>query len=355
MNYRHGVDKSTLGRICQTAYEDLLAALNKHCRTNLSLRVKRAVNEFEQAEVEGARCVLSNALEVGPDDTVVIVSDETSMSAASCILQVAMYEVGANSSIHLVSTEEQRLSGESLPSALKEGIDDASAVIVLGSSAAWGTAFRFALFRYAISDGKTRIATLPGATTKSLQFSGGVWSAVAARTQRVSAIIARAAKSTLVTTDGQNNFSLVFDLGHYRPREFSGKVAPGSWGNVPAGESFVLPNRGTCKGKVAINGSLPNYEVVAALSKLIFDGDDEIAPNATMVAEIGVGLNQNITSLNGVPFLDQKALGVVHIGLGADIQFGGPTYSTVHIDLITRPVRLSFDDKIVIMNGKYIA
>jgi len=72
------------------------------------------------------------------------------------------------------------------------------------------------------------------------------------------------------------------------------------------------------------------------------------------LAEIGVGTNHTIDCLSGAALLDEKMVGMVHIGLGDSTVLGGSIMSSQHIDLVTRASRfdLIVGEVPLIVNGR---
>lgn len=72
--------------------------------------------------------------------------------------------------------------------------------------------------------------------------------------------------------------------------------------------------------------------------------------NATNIAEFGIGLNPECL-LNGDFEEEKKARGTVHVAIGANVSYGGTTYSPVHMDMVIYKPTVKIDGKLIVENG----
>ncbi|MCH4889020.1 leucyl aminopeptidase [Acidaminobacter sp. JC074] len=138
------------------------------------------------------------------------------------------------------------------------------------------------------------------------------------------------------------------------------------------GEVSLGPVEGTMNGVLVIDGPLCYYGLPQKPIKLkirngrvseILDGDPRIikeleslfatVENSDNIAEIGIGLNP--TSLfNGDFEEEKKARGTVHLALGNGIYYGQTIDSQVHIDVVLYSPTVTFDDQLIVKDGKVI-
>ena len=157
-------------------------------------------------------------------------------------------------------------------------------------------------------------------------------------------------------------YELRLDLEDWtnEPLMSPGIIKPGSWGNVPPGETFCCPEPASIQGQVCINGSIPRHnldgkEIILTFDegKLIewsethrsslsefFDNQANEANrfgdrNWATFAELGIGLNPAISCLTGNGLFDEKAAHTIHIALGDNTIFGHTVKSRIHADLVT--------------------
>jgi len=149
---------------------------------------------------------------------------------------------------------------------------------------------------------------------------------------------------------------------------------PESWGNLPAGEAFVIPLEGTGEGQLVIlAGWYPELyeemvltfkkglvvdlqgggEVGKDFSKLLnLKNNDELFCSRRNLAELGIGTNPNARRPDNV-LEAEKIKGTVHIAIGDNIHMGGKVESDLHEDFIQPQVDLYLDGTPVILQGKW--
>jgi hypothetical protein len=204
--------------------------------------------------------------------------------------------------------------------------------------------------------------------------------------QRCSAV-ARAignAQEAVVETEGPESerYILSIKLGGWdnEPIISSGLISPGSWGNVPGGETFCCPRPDDVNGDICINGSVPGFrlgpgeDVVLNFrqGKLISWKGNPSSPaieffsreqreaerrsdeNWNTFAELGIGLNSAVTLLNGNSLFDEKAAGTIHVAIGDNSAFGHDIISRVHHDLVTTSPTLTLGGKTLMSRGELL-
>ena len=365
-----------------TPYAAVLRAIDKHCGTTLSSQEAppHSALAFSADQLAGARELLTRTLGAGAGDRILLVCDETSTAAASCISHVAVSELSSICEVRRIALPKGAETAARILASVGGDIQRATSVVLLGAAAAPGTAFRMSVLDAAIQVRNVRTVFMPGVTVGGLSRLAGSWPVVAERAKQLAGVIRASRVGELTTQSDAGVHLLRFELGEHVPVAADGLASPSSWLNLPAGEAYVIPNHGTTEGEIAIAASMPGYvfqkgksvvltfrrgkvrppieghrEARRTLERLLFaEGDRVRSPNCTTVAEVGVGTNHTIRSLTGAPFLDEKRLGVVHVGLGSNTSLGGPTRSRQHIDLMTTAKVLTFDGVRVVVNGRYM-
>jgi leucyl aminopeptidase (aminopeptidase T) len=79
-----------------------------------------------------------------------------------------------------------------------------------------------------------------------------------------------------------------------------------------------------------------------------FPGDKDI------IAEFGIGLNENIKELIGCTIIDEKCAGTAHIAIGMNDMFGGKNSSQLHLDFIFKPVKIEVDGELLMEGSKIL-
>jgi leucyl aminopeptidase (aminopeptidase T) len=150
--------------------------------------------------------------------------------------------------------------------------------------------------------------------------------------------------------------------------------APELWGNLPAGEAYVIPLEGTGEGQLVIlagwypelyeemvltfkNGSVVDLQgggqIGKEFSKLLdLESNDELFRSRRNLAELGIGTNPNAHRPDNV-LEGEKIKGSVHIAIGDNIHMGGKVESDLHEDFVQPQADLYLDGVPVILQGKW--
>jgi leucyl aminopeptidase (aminopeptidase T) len=143
---------------------------------------------------------------------------------------------------------------------------------------------------------------------------------------------------------------------------------PGDFSNLPAGEAFVAPAKGSAEGILVVDGSMAGVGIVKKLIKITMKNGEAVkiegskkleaimekyGRDARNVAELGVGTNDKVR-LSGNVLEDEKVLGTVHVALGDNSTFGGTVSVPVHLDGIIREPVLTVDGKVIVKDGKLV-
>lgn len=229
-----------------------------------------------------------------------------------------------------------------------------------------------------------RIASMPGVDYEGLKMCSGDLKEIEVRSKKVLGVLSRSKSVTIRTPrpDSADEDELIIPIGLFNPTISTGKIHPKTWGNYPSGETFVVPNEGAAWGWVTVRGSFPLYplnqdewvrfhiqkgqlvfssiqassdKIEAEFSALFFhQAGKPKCLNANSLAELGIGTNQDIDRLTGMPIFDEKVLGTIHIALGRNKQFDGPLESCLHHDIVCTDVSAVIGDTVVIQDGKFV-
>ena len=177
------------------------------------------------------------------------------------------------------------------------------------------------------------------------------WHALAGRTVRVATAL-RDAEWVHVTAPNGTNMH-VCKRGRAVSVDDGLLTAPGSCGNLPAGEAYFAPLEGESSGTLVLEWG-PSGRLGTALHLTIENGvvvrirgDDphrhELEQkfhehvNCRNLAELGIGTNDKATRPDNV-LEAEKILGTIHFALGDNTAFGGATAAPYHLDyLVYRP------------------
>ena len=124
---------------------------------------------------------------------------------------------------------------------------------------------------------------------------------------------------------------------------------PGSFGNLPAGESFFAPIEGTSNGRLVLEWA-PTHELGSPIILTVTNGyvediigDDPYADYLRTklnerqenrnIAEMGIGTNDRAKRPNNI-LESEKILGTIHIAFGDNSSFGGVIMTPFHQDYV---------------------
>jgi leucyl aminopeptidase (aminopeptidase T) len=214
----------------------------------------------------------------------------------------------------------------------------------------------------------SRVATMPGITEECMiRTLKADYSQIAERTYKVSEILHNGKIARLETALGTD---LTMSIEGIEPISSTGLIdVPGKGGNLPSGESFLMPAENTSNGVAYIDGSLAGIGKIESepLQVVIKDGYaveilggpeaekllkqlDSLGKPARNIAELGVGTNHE-ARVTGMILEDEKVMGTVHIAFGNNISMGGTCDVGIHIDGVILKPTLYIDDIKLLENG----
>ncbi len=137
-------------------------------------------------------------------------------------------------------------------------------------------------------------------------------------------------------------------------------------GDIPCGEVYIAPIEESAEGEILIPQVILEGEkftsvllefkagkLVNCSTKKVMEYIKEFPGDNDILAEFGIGLNENIQELIGCPAIDEKCKGTAHIAIGMNDMFGGKNSSQLHMDFIFTPVKIEVDGKLL-MSGSHI-
>jgi aminopeptidase len=139
--------------------------------------------------------------------------------------------------------------------------------------------------------------------------------------------------------------------------------------NLPAGEVCLAPLEDSADGRVVFDLNfwhgrwLEDLEVVfaggvahgvrAARGLGLFNETLASATGAgSVIGELGIGLNHEVTRPCGNMLLDEKILGSIHLAVGDNRSFGGVNESSLHWDLLVMDPTVTVDGAALLVDGK---
>jgi len=203
-------------------------------------------------------------------------------------------------------------------------------------------------FRHLVNMAGGRFASLPHFDPEMFHSSMAVdWRALAERTARLAAEVNRAEGLTLSTPNGTR---LSFSMAGRRAEGDDGLlIAPGSFGNLPAGEVYLAPLEGSAEGELVLEYA-PTRRLESPLRLLVRGGEvveivgddpyrhwleEKFAASRKNrnIAELGIGTNDRASRPDNI-LEAEKILGTVHVALGDNSGFGGTVSTPFHEDYV---------------------
>jgi leucyl aminopeptidase (aminopeptidase T) len=203
-------------------------------------------------------------------------------------------------------------------------------------------------FRALATAAGARFASLPHFDPEMLFTSMRVdWQALAARTALLADKINSAVEISVTTPNGTQ---MLFGKKGRRAEGDDGLLtAPGSFGNLPAGEVYLAPLEGTSTGVMVIEYA-PTRKLASPLKLIVKDGnvttiegdepyrehlENKFAEGEKNrnIAELGIGTNDRATRPDNI-LEAEKILGTIHIALGDNSGFGGTVQTPFHEDYV---------------------
>lgn len=203
-------------------------------------------------------------------------------------------------------------------------------------------------FRRFVNETGGRFASLPHFEPEMFFTSMQVdWEALADRTKRLAELVNRAVGLRIETSNGTR---LEFSKeGRVAAGDDGILTAPGSFGNLPAGEVYLAPLEGTSEGVIVIEYA-PTRKLATPLSLIVQKGNvveiigdepyrdclqQKFAESALNrnIAELGIGTNDRAARPDNV-LEAEKIMGTIHIALGDNSGFGGTITTPYHEDFV---------------------
>ena len=310
-----------------------------------------------------AHTALTTCMNLKKDETLLVVCDDNKQKIGK-----SLYEVGQKLAREtlMVTMPPAEVNGQEPPDSIAELMAKFDVVICPTTKSLTHTDAR----RNACKTG-TRVATMPGIEERIMERAlQADYNLIAKRTNKVTEILDKGSEAHISTPLGTD---LTLPINGIRAISSTGLIREkGQGGNLPSGESFLMPEEGKSNGVLYIDAS------VATVGKIIsqpikvtiqngfavqFEGAAEAAKLKSIlsrfgsagmaVAELGIGTNHEAT-ISGLILEDEKVLGTIHVAFGNNVGMGGSNNVGVHIDgVVTKPT-VYIDDVLLMDDGKLL-
>jgi len=294
-------------------------------------------------------------------EKLLIITDQNKLSISWALFDAAL-EIGAD--VQLVRIPVAQTHGSEPPEPLPDYMRKFDAIIAPTSKSITHTKAR----RLACESG-VRIATMPDILEETfLRTMTADYNEIAARGKIIAKHLERADKIKIKSPSGTD---ISFTKGNRKIIIDNGIIsAPGSFGNLPAGEVYLAPIEGTSSGVIAVDGSMAGLGLISEPLFITIENGyadkiegfkaqaliDTLKPHGKLarnLAEFGIGINDR-AQLCGSPLEDEKVIGTIHLALGDNQSMGGKVAVPSHLDGIIRKPDVWFDDIQVMNAGAFL-
>lgn len=212
-----------------------------------------------------------------------------------------------------------------------------------------------------------RGATMPGITPEiMIRTLNADYRRIARLTGKVTRLLSAARKVRIKTALGSD---LLLEIGGRKADPDTGIVTrPGSFSNLPAGESYIAPIENRSRGRLVVDGSFApighlHRPVILEIreGKIVrLEGNPALAAlfrkygrSERTLGELGVGTNDQAI-ITGNVLEDEKVLGTIHVAFGNNLGFGGKNRADIHLDGVVKQPSVWLDDQLIIEKGRLL-
>ena len=310
---------------------------------------------------EASLVVIRDCMGIKPDETVLILSDEQCSKIGK-----SLYEIGKDfcREIFFLEMRSRETFGGEPPPEVAEMMKLVDVVI-----APLSTSITHTDARRNACKANARVGTMPGITEDiMIRAMRADYNRISRLTKEITKILNEGNIAYLTTELGTN---LKIPIHGIQAISSDGLVREsGQFGNLPSGESYIMPVEGEAEGCYFIDGSLVGVGLIherpvkVTVEKGIvvdIEGGKEakqfeqminnVGEKARNLAELGIGTNY-MAKIRGTVLEDEKVLGTIHLALGNNVSMGGTVNVGFHVDGIIKNPTLKIDDFLLLDNGK---
>ena len=313
--------------------------------------------------VQAAEIALGDCMALKTDETLLVLTDDTTIDIGTVLFGVG--KKMSRESI-LVVMPEREVNGQEPPDEIAEMMTKYDVVICPTRKSLTHTNAR----RNACKAG-ARVATMPGISKEvMIRTLKADYHKIAERTYRLTQILDEADQVHVSTTLGTD---VTIPVQGIKAISSTGLVTEkGSFGNLPSGESYLMPAEGKTNGVLIVDGSFAGVGKIVEkpIRITIEDGfatkieggseatrlDNLLKPlgkKAYNTAELGIGTNDQ-AKITGEILEDEKVMGTVHIALGNNLSMGGTCDVGIHLDGVILEPTVKIDGRKIMDKGKLI-
>ncbi len=316
-------------------------------------------NELQKS----SEIALRDCLNLQSHENLMVLTDDRTQTIGEALFMVGK-KIG-NEAI-LVVMPMREVNGQEPPDSISELMTKYDVVICPTAKSLTHTTAR----RNACTAG-ARVGTMPGITEEvMIRTMGADYHKIAERTDKLTKILTPA---TMVHVTTEAGTDIMIPIQHIDAISSTGLVTEkGKFGNLPSGESYLMPEEGKTNGVFVVDASFagigkiesePIRVTVENGYAVKIEGGEEakrldemlkpLGHDAYNVAELGIGTNDQAI-VTGMILEDEKVMGTAHIALGNNMSMGGTCNVGIHVDGVFFKPTIRVDDQVILQDGKLL-
>ena len=312
---------------------------------------------------EAALIAARDCMGIQNHETVLVVSDALTRKIGQALFDVSQ---DLCREVFMLEMLPRSVNGEEPPELVTEAMQRVDVVIAPLSTSITHTNAR----RLACAEG-ARVGTMPGITEDIMvRTMRADYHKIARLTHQVRDILS-ASKTVRVTSPAGTDLTLPID-GINAIASTGLILERGSFGNLPSGEAYLMPQEGKAEGVLVVDGSMAGVGLITdepiritivngkaekieggKEAALLEETVERIGPLARNIAEFGVGTN-DMAKVTGKILEDEKVKGTIHVALGNNISMGGTVNVPFHVDGVVLKPTVYVDDVLLLKDGKLL-
>jgi len=296
-------------------------------------------------------------------ETVLIIADSITRKIGQALFDVSQ---DLCREVFMLEILPRSINGEEPPELAGEMMKKVDVVIAPLSTSITHTNAR----RLACAEG-TRVGTMPGITEDMMvRTMRADYHKIARLTHEVRDMLSN---GNIIRVTSPAGTDLTLPVEGIQAIASTGLILErGSFGNLPSGEAYLMPQEGQAEGTLVVDGSMAGIglitdkpiQITIKNGKAVqFSGGKEaalleemverIGEPARNIAEFGVGTN-DMAKVTGKILEDEKVMGTIHVALGNNVSMGGTVNVPFHVDGVVLNPTVYVDNKLLLENGKLL-
>jgi leucyl aminopeptidase (aminopeptidase T) len=310
-----------------------------------------------------AEIALNDCLALKKTESLLVVTDDVTIEIGSVLFEVGK-QISREAALLVMPVRD--VNGQEPPDEIAELMTKYDVVICPTNKSLTHTDAR----RHACQAG-ARVGTMPGISKDvMIRTLKADYHKIAERTHKLTAILDKADEVSIRTELGTD---IVLPVKGIKAISSTGLVTEkGAYGNLPSGESYLMPVEGKTNGVFVVDGSfasvgkIEDQPIIVTVrdgyatnieggkeAKKLAENLKPLGKDAYNIAELGIGTNDEAI-ITGEILEDEKVMGTVHIALGNNLSMGGTVAVGIHVDGVILNPTVHIDGKLILEKGKLL-